>query len=128
MNRYPLEFTSRKIGIITPYKSQLSILCSKFTSSFGPEIVAEMEINIVDGFQGREVDILLLSTVRASNSSDDSHRTGEARSIGFVADVRRMNVALTRARLSLWIVGNARTLRINSHWNSLVCDAEERNL
>ncbi|ONM56013.1 P-loop containing nucleoside triphosphate hydrolase superfamily protein [Zea mays] len=127
-NRYPLEFTSRKIGIITPYRSQLSILRSKFTSSFGPEIVAEMEINTVDGFQGREVDILLLSTVRASNSSDDSHRTGEARSIGFVADVRRMNVALTRARLSLWIVGNARTLRINSHWNSLVCDAEERNL
>lgn len=128
MNRYPLEFASRKIGIITPYRSQLSLLRSKFTSSFGPEIVAEMEINTVDGFQGREVDILLLSTVRASNSSGDRHHTGEARSIGFVADVRRMNVALTRARLSLWIVGNARTLRINSHWDSLVCDAEERNL
>jgi superfamily I DNA and/or RNA helicase len=128
VNRYPLEFTSSKIGIITPYRSQLSLLRSKFTSSFGPEIVAEMEINTVDGFQGREVDILLLSTVRASNSSDGSHHTGEARSIGFVADVRRMNVALTRAKLSLWIVGNARTLQINSHWNSLVCDAEERNL
>ncbi|CAD6218676.1 unnamed protein product [Miscanthus lutarioriparius] len=127
-NRYPLEFASKKIGIITPYRSQLSLLRSKFTSSFGPEIVAEMEINTVDGFQGREVDILLLSTVRASNSSGDRHHTGEARSIGFVADVRRMNVALTRARLSLWIVGNARTLRINSHWDSLVRDAEERNL
>ncbi|XP_072147579.1 uncharacterized protein [Setaria viridis] len=126
--RYPLEFSSRKIGIITPYRSQLSLLRSRFTSYFGPEIVAEMEINTVDGFQGREVDILVLSTVRASNSSDERHRTGEARSIGFVADVRRMNVALTRARLSLWIVGNARTLRINSHWDSLVRNAEERNL
>ena len=128
MNRYPLEFSSRKIGIITPYRSQLSLLRSRFTSFFGPEIVAEMEINTVDGFQGREVDILVLSTVRASNSSDDRHHTGEARSIGFVADVRRMNVALTRARLSLWIVGNARTLRTNSHWDSLVQNAEERNL
>jgi senataxin len=86
-----------------------------------------MEINTVDGFQGREVDILVLSTVRASNSSGDRH-TGEARSIGFVADVRRMNVALTRARFSLWIVGNARTLQTNSHWASLVQNAKERNM
>ncbi|XP_014758454.1 uncharacterized protein LOC100835663 isoform X3 [Brachypodium distachyon] len=127
-NRYPAEFSCRKIGIITPYRSQLSLLRSRFTSFFGPEIVAEMEINTVDGFQGREVDILVLSTVRASNSSGDRHHAGEARSIGFVADVRRMNVALTRARFSLWIVGNARTLQTNSHWASLVQNAKERNM
>ncbi|TVU10094.1 hypothetical protein EJB05_43602 [Eragrostis curvula] len=127
-SRYSAEFASRKIGIITPYRSQLFLLRSRFTSSFGPEIVAEMEINTVDGFQGREVDILVLSTVRASISSGDRHQTGEARSIGFVADVRRMNVALTRARLSLWIVGNARTLQTNSHWGSLVQNAKERDL
>uniref|UniRef100_A0ACD5XU29 Uncharacterized protein n=1 Tax=Avena sativa TaxID=4498 RepID=A0ACD5XU29_AVESA len=126
-NRYPAEFSCRKIGIITPYRSQLSLLRSRFTSFFGPEIVAEMEINTVDGFQGREVDILVLSTVRASNSSGDRH-AGEARSIGFVADVRRMNVALTRARFSLWIVGNARTLQTNSHWASLLQNAKERNM
>uniref|UniRef100_A0A0E0QT92 Uncharacterized protein n=1 Tax=Oryza rufipogon TaxID=4529 RepID=A0A0E0QT92_ORYRU len=127
-NRYPSEFSCRKIGIITPYRSQLSLLRSRFNSFFGPEIVAEMEINTVDGFQGREVDILVLSTVRASNSSDSRHHTGEARSIGFVADVRRMNVALTRARFSLWIVGNAKTLQTNSHWASLLQNAKERNL
>ncbi|VAI34004.1 unnamed protein product [Triticum turgidum subsp. durum] len=127
-NRYPADFSCRKIGIITPYRSQLSLLRSRFTSFFGPEIVAEMEINTVDGFQGREVDILVLSTVRASNSSGDRHHTGEARSIGFVADVRRMNVALTRARFSLWIVGNARTLQTNSHWASLLQNAKERNM
>uniref|UniRef100_A0A0E0E8H0 Uncharacterized protein n=1 Tax=Oryza meridionalis TaxID=40149 RepID=A0A0E0E8H0_9ORYZ len=127
-NRYPSEFSCMKIGIITPYRSQLSLLRSRFNSFFGPEIVAEMEINTVDGFQGREVDILVLSTVRASNSSDSRHRTGEARSIGFVADVRRMNVALTRARFSLWIVGNAKTLQTNSHWASLLQNAKERNL
>ncbi|EAZ09610.1 hypothetical protein OsI_31894 [Oryza sativa Indica Group] len=127
-NRYPSEFSCMKIGIITPYRSQLSLLRSRFNSFFGPEIVAEMEINTVDGFQGREVDILVLSTVRASNSSDSRHHTGEARGIGFVADVRRMNVALTRARFSLWIVGNAKTLQTNSHWASLLQNAKERNL
>lgn len=84
--------------------------------------MAEMEFNTVDGFQGREVDILVLSTVRASEQSTSIHN------IGFVADVRRMNVALTRAKLSLWIIGNARTLQTNEHWAALLKDAEERGL
>ncbi|KAF9662344.1 hypothetical protein SADUNF_Sadunf18G0043100 [Salix dunnii] len=49
-------------------------------------------------------------------------------SIGFVADVRRMNVALTRAKLSLWILGNTRILQTNQNWAALVKDAKERNL
>lgn len=75
-----------------------------------------MEFNTIDGFQGREVDILILSTVRSSDS------------IGFVADIRRMNVALTRARLSLWILGNERTLQKNCDWAALLKDARKRNL
>lgn len=86
-----------------------------------------MEFNTVDGFQGREVDILLLSTVRASGSCDETPRVGPS-SIGFVADVRRMNVALTRAKLSLWVFGNARTLRTNRTWAALLEDAKQRNL
>lgn len=81
----------------------------------------------MDGFQGREVDILILSTVRAADSSSASSGSRSS-SIGFVADVRRMNVALTRARLSLWILGNARTLQMNYNWAALVKDAKERNL
>lgn len=81
----------------------------------------------MDGFQGREVDILILSTVRAADSSSASSGCRSS-SIGFVADVRRMNVALTRARLSLWILGNARTLQMNYNWAALVKDAKERNL
>ncbi|XP_037493472.1 uncharacterized protein LOC105646246 isoform X2 [Jatropha curcas] len=125
--RYPSDFDGRRIGIITPYKSQLSLLRSRFSGTFGSAVMADMEFNTVDGFQGREVDILIFSTVRAAES--DSHANGvNSSSIGFVADVRRMNVALTRAKLSLWVFGNARTLQTNRTWAALVEDAKERNL
>ena len=81
----------------------------------------------MDGFQGREVDILVLSTVRAAGTFSAPTKINSS-SIGFVADVRRMNVALTRARLSLWILGNAKTLQTNHNWAALVRDAKERNL
>ncbi|KAK7325346.1 hypothetical protein VNO77_29508 [Canavalia gladiata] len=125
--RYPAEFVGGRIGIITPYKCQLSLLRSRFLAAFGPSCVADIEFNTVDGFQGREVDILLLSTVRAAHSSITASEIN-SNSIGFVADVRRMNVALTRARLSLWIFGNARTLQTNQNWAALVKDAKERSL
>lgn len=125
--RYPSEFHGGRIGIITPYKSQLSLLRSRFSSAFGSSIMDDMELNTVDGFQGREVDILLLSTVRAAEPSSSASGNNSSR-IGFVADVRRMNVALTRAKLSLWIFGNARTLQTNQNWAALVKDARKRNL
>ncbi|KAG9137620.1 hypothetical protein Leryth_011364 [Lithospermum erythrorhizon] len=124
---YLSDFSRRKIGIITPYKCQLSHLRSRFSSAFGSSVTAEMEFNTVDGFQGREVDILILSTVRAAQYSTEETKVNFS-SIGFVADVRRMNVALTRAKLSLWILGNARTLRTNKNWAALLADAHQRNL
>lgn len=125
--RYPSEFIGGRIGIITPYKSQLSLLRSRFSSAFGSSVIDDVEFNTVDGFQGREVDILILSTVRAGEPSSASLGINSS-SIGFVADVRRMNVALTRAKLSLWILGNARTLQTNHKWAALLKDAKERNL
>jgi hypothetical protein len=125
--RYPSEFVGGRIGIITPYKCQQSLLRSRFSSAFGSSVIDDMEFNTVDGFQGREVDILLLSTVRAGDPSTTALGNNSS-SIGFVADVRRMNVALTRAKLSLWILGNARTLRTNRNWAALIKDAKERNL
>lgn len=125
--RYSSEFVGERIGIITPYKSQLSLLRSRFSRAFGSSISSEMEFNTVDGFQGREVDILILSTVRCSDTYSKAPKMNSS-SIGFVADIRRMNVALTRARLSLWILGNGRTLQKNSDWAALLKDARERNL
>eukprot|EP00268_Persea_americana_P037562 TRINITY_DN37215_c0_g2_i2.p1 TRINITY_DN37215_c0_g2~~TRINITY_DN37215_c0_g2_i2.p1 ORF type:complete len:1526 (-),score=349.56 TRINITY_DN37215_c0_g2_i2:2418-6917(-) len=125
--RYPSEFIGGRVGIITPYRSQVSLLRSRFSNVFGSDVIADMEFNTIDGFQGREVDILILSTVRASDQSAEEPGFNSS-SIGFVADVRRMNVALTRAKLSLWIVGNARTLQANFNWAALLKDAKERNL
>lgn len=98
---------------------------SRFTGAFGAQVTADMEMNTVDGFQGREVDILVLSTVRATHSDPDG--VNQSR-IGFVADVRRMNVALTRAKLSLWVLGNTRTLQRDHNWGALVKDAKEREV
>ncbi|KAF8025326.1 hypothetical protein BT93_F2232 [Corymbia citriodora subsp. variegata] len=125
--RYPLEFIGGRIGIITPYKRQLSLLRSRFYSTFGSSAAAEMEFNTVDGFQGREVDILILSTVRAAKPGSKMSSVSSS-TIGFVADVRRMNVALTRAKLSLWILGNSRTLKTNRSWAALLEDAKARSL
>lgn len=124
--RYPSEFVGGRIGIISPYKSQVSLLRSRFSNVFQSSVTADVEFNTVDGFQGREVDILILSTVRASEQGPSSG--GKSSIIGFVADVRRMNVALTRAKLSLWIIGNAKTLRTNQNWAALIKNAKERNL
>lgn len=70
----------------------------------------------MDAFQGREKDVIIVSTVRAAGS----------RGIGFLADVRRMNVALTRARHGLFVVGSASALSVNPKWSELASLAKRR--
>lgn len=80
------------IGIITPYKLQLKCLQREFDDVLNSEEGKDLYINTVDAFQGQERDVIIMSCVRASNHG-----------VGFVADIRRMNVALTRARRALWV-------------------------
>lgn len=82
------------IAVLTPYSRQSEIL-KKLLSG-----IPNVEISSIDGFQGREADIVIFVTVRCN----------ESREIGFLKDLRRMNVALTRAKLGLIIVGNKATL------------------
>ncbi|KAF9962222.1 DEAD-box type RNA helicase [Mortierella alpina] len=108
----------RRVGVISPYKQQVRTLRECFQRTFDRGILEAVDFNTVDGFQGQEKDIIIFSCVRASQSG----------SVGFLADIRRMNVALTRARQSLFILGHADTLRREEIWGDLVRDAEQRGL
>ena len=66
-----------------------------------------IEVNTVDSFQGREKDIIILSTVRSHG-------------IGFLKDVRRLNVAVTRAKEHLWVVGNSSNLSQQKEWKAYI--------
>lgn len=88
------------IAVITPYRTQVERLRHRLRDCPAP-LPDLVEVNTVDGFQGREKDIVIISCVRAS-------KTG---AIGFLQDERRMNVAITRARGALWICGREQTLR-----------------
>ncbi|KAL3514090.1 hypothetical protein ACH5RR_026807 [Cinchona calisaya] len=104
------------VGIITPYKLQLKCLQREFEDILNSEEGKDIYINTVDAFQGQERDVIIMSCVRASNHG-----------VGFVSDIRRMNVALTRARRALWVMGNANALVKSDDWASLIADAKDRN-
>lgn len=109
------------IGVISPYREQVRVLRSAFINSFGAEITSSIDFNSIDGFQGQEKDIIIFSCVRASNTS-----SGQSQSVGFVGDIRRMNVAITRAKSSLWILGDPNSLMSNPVWKELIDDAKDR--
>jgi ATP-dependent RNA/DNA helicase IGHMBP2 len=83
----------RDLAIISPYAAQVRLLRERLAMD-------ELEIDTVDGFQGREKEAVILSLVRSNTRNE----------IGFLADVRRMNVALTRARRHLLVIGDSATL------------------
>jgi hypothetical protein len=88
------------IGIITPYSAQTRLISSQLQKLLGPDVASEIEVNTVDGFQGREKEVIIISFVR-------SNLRGQ---MGFVQDGRRLNVSLTRAKHSLICVGSHSTL------------------
>ncbi|MDO4511217.1 MAG: AAA domain-containing protein [Bacteroidales bacterium] len=89
------------VGIISPYRAQVQFLRKmiRATEFFKPYRHL-ISVNTVDGFQGQERDVILISLVRANDDGE----------IGFLRDLRRMNVAITRARMKLIILGEAATL------------------
>lgn len=109
---------SGQVGIITPYKSQLRELKSRFAREHGEDILTQIDFNTTDSFQGRESEVIIFSCVRASNSGG----------IGFLSDIRRMNVGITRAKSSLWVLGNSQSLMRGEYWSRLIQDAKHRNL
>lgn len=101
-----------QIGIITPYEGQRSYLVQfmQFNGPLHTKLYQDVEVASVDAFQGREKDYIILSCVRAN----------EHQGIGFLNEPRRLNVALTRARYGVIIVGNPKALSRHSMWNNLL--------
>ncbi|SMN21961.1 similar to Saccharomyces cerevisiae YLR430W SEN1 Presumed helicase required for RNA polymerase II transcription termination and processing of RNAs [Maudiozyma saulgeensis] len=112
-----VDFTG-KIGVISPYKEQMQRMRRQFTSYFGSFINKYIDFNTIDGFQGQEKEIIIISCVRADDTKS---------SVGFLKDFRRMNVAFTRAKTSLWILGHRNSLYQNKLWRNLIEDAESRH-
>jgi regulator of nonsense transcripts 1 len=104
--------TPDRIGIITPYEGQRAYVVNTMVRN-GPlrqALYSDIEVASVDSFQGREKDFIILSCVRSN----------EHQGIGFLSDARRLNVALTRARLGLVVLGNPRALATHTIWNALL--------
>ncbi|PWA79190.1 uvrD-like Helicase, ATP-binding domain, P-loop containing nucleoside triphosphate hydrolase [Artemisia annua] len=105
------------IGVISPYAAQVVSIQEKLAHKYEKLDGFLVKVKSVDGFQGGEEDIVILSTVRSNSHG----------SVGFVSSPQRTNVALTRARHCLWILGNEETLsNSESIWKELVCDARNR--
>ncbi len=100
------------IGVITPYEGQRSYIVSTMqnTGTFKKEDYKEVEVASVDAFQGREKDFIVLSCVRSNDNQG----------IGFLSDPRRLNVALTRAKYGLVIIGNPKVLSKHELWHHLL--------
>lgn len=111
------EFRNRvkgqSIGVITPYKRQQTMLRSYLKE------YQDVEVNTVDGFQGREKDVIVFSCVRGAS---------DQRGVGFLRDVRRMNVGITRAKKALWVVGNGKQLCTEPLWKQLFLCAQKNGL
>ncbi|CAR22536.1 ATP-dependent RNA helicase NAM7 [Lachancea thermotolerans CBS 6340] len=107
-----------QIGVITPYEGQRAYIVQymQMNGSMDKELYMNVEVASVDAFQGREKDYIILSCVRAN----------EQQAIGFLSDPRRLNVALTRSKYGLVILGNPRSLSRNSLWSHLLVYFREK--
>jgi predicted DNA helicase len=105
------ELKPRDIGVITPYSAQRKLLMSREQASDADFVLPrDIEVKTVDGFQGREKEIIIIDTVRCNSEEN----------IGFLDDERRLNVAITRAKRLVIIVGSLKTLSSNPTWRSLI--------
>lgn len=109
----PGDLSPEDIGVISPYAGQVRLIRSMIEDT-----IEGLEVKSVDGYQGREKEIIVLSTVRANENGK----------VGFLSNYRRLNVALTRAKRGLVVIGDDRTLRNDHTWASWLDWINESNL
>ncbi|KAJ9145900.1 hypothetical protein P3X46_028228 [Hevea brasiliensis] len=106
------------VGIVATYTAQVIAIKEKVGQKYDSFDRFSLKVSTIDGFQGGEEDVIIFSTVRSNAKG----------SVGDISNRQRTNVALTRARCCLWIVGDGRTLfDSNTVWKSIVQDAKDRN-
>jgi ATP-dependent RNA/DNA helicase IGHMBP2 len=98
----------RDIAVIAPYDAQVQLLRQRLAG------LPDVEVDTVDGFQGREKEAIVVSLTRSNDAGE----------LGFLADIRRMNVALTRARKKLVVVGDGATVRRHPFYDGFFRYAE----
>jgi superfamily I DNA and/or RNA helicase len=99
--------TPQELGIITPYRAQAELIRERMKND-------EVEIDTVDAFQGREKTAVLVSLVRSNTAGK----------LGFLEDLRRINVAITRAKRHLFVVGDSATLANHAFYARLIEHAQ----
>ena len=113
-----VEDENLDFAVISPYKAQVSWLRRNAKKrNVLRRLKGKIAINTIDGFQGQERDVVFISLVR---SNDDGK-------IGFLSDLRRMNVAMTRARMKLVIIGSAATLTRHPFYEKLFLSQKKGN-
>lgn len=106
------------IGIISPYKEQIELLKEKLAAfDYSAYPVSELAVKTIDGFQGEERDIIYISLVRSNPDSE----------IGFLSDIRRMNVALTRAKKKLVVIMDTATIGNHPFYKAFIEYCESYN-
>lgn len=118
--RFPKLNSSSEVAILSPYNDQVELFKKKFKDS--NEIV---HIDTINGFQGKQKDVVILSCVRANDPIP--RLVPESRSLRFLPNARQINVGITGARSSLLVIGSASRLRSDEHWARLIKSAEDRN-
>lgn len=103
-----MDYAGKSVAVIAPYQKQVALLKELLAGS-------PAEVNTVDGFQGQERDVVYLSLTRSNADGV----------IGFLSDYRRMNVAITRARMKLVLVGDSATLGQSAFYAELIAYAEQ---
>jgi len=107
-----------KAGVISPYKAQVDILREKLLQLPCIEKMQKnITVNTVDGFQGQERDVIYISLVRSNSEGE----------IGFLGDIRRMNVAITRAKKKLVVIGDSATLGAHPFYKDFLNYTESVN-
>lgn len=120
LQQYLLSGETAKIdvGIISPYKEQIELLKEKLTDfDHSAYPINELAVKTIDGFQGEECDVIYISLVRSNPTSE----------IGFLSDIRRMNVALTRAKKKLVVIMDTATIGNHPFYKSFIEYCEKHN-